>query len=1189
MLLPAGDYLLTVSQPVSVTGGYSFQMLSPAGAPLIGYNVPVTNTITSISQSRLYQFNGSTGDKLFFDGLGVLSGGGQAPNVRLKSPLDTTVLSLGINGDRDTFTLPVTGTYFLSVEGYFFGSQISTQTSAFVLWSNPPKAPGALFETNTSPDLIVSSVTVTPPSGIQSGQSLTVNWTLQNNGGAPTASSFTDRVTIRNTANNQILVNSTLLYDQTQPGSGPIAAAGQQSRQLTVTLPDGTNAVGLLEVTVTADTFNNVLEQNGAGTGEANNASATTFNSAIAPYPDLQVASVSVSPPGGWVPGMQVTVTWAVTNAGSRFTSNGWSDRVILRNLSTAQTLLNTNAVYDPAAPLNGPIGPAELRTRQATFTLPINSQVYGLFEISVEADVLTEVFEYAAGVGAETNNLRLINLVSAPDLLIAGLTVTPSPGPFSGSLLTIQWRLTNSGTARAESGFYEGVQVRNLNTGQILANQNPYYSSGPLTNGFGVARSTTFQLPEGLASVGTIEITVSADAFNYVTEANLAGTAEANNSVVTSLATSLNEYPDLSTVGITVEPASIASGTNMTIRWTTTNSGTAPSFGSFYDQVTVVNTNTGVTLANASVYYDASGSKPITNGTSRSRFYNFTLPNNANGAGGLLITVTADIFNNVFEFNPGGTGESNNVATLAITSGLTPLPDLAVASISGPPTARPGVPFTVTWALTNIGTAATVGSWNDTIYVSSDAIIGFDVFLGSKVVTNVIPAGGFLVVTQTVTLPAASDSGPVYLVVQTDSSGALNEILDSNNTFISTVPVIVPCALTMTLSQSQIAENAVNPNVSATVTRNGSKITDLLVTLTSSDITEATVPPAVLIPAGQASATFFVTGQADLEFDGPQVAQIVASSLGYDSATNSLTVLDSNQRRVTLTLSSSNVVEGGTVTATLTRDPVTATNLTVQLLSSDANQVSVPAAVVIPAGLASGTFLVTPVDDSLIEKTNTYTITASATDHLSSSVTLSVEDNDIPNVTLALASHSVSEGAGPNATSGTVTRSSTGPRAVVIALFSSNPSAAQVPASVTIPAGALSASFPVSAVNNVLVDGPKPLTVIGYITDSVNGSLLRATTPDILTVTDDDGPTLKVVIAADLVPEGRNPATTARPPRATRGRSRSGNLTNCARSRAQRAAFFPRAHPPPPPEMKRTRRPRAHRRAFVKGSARSS
>lgn len=1128
LLLPAGDYLLTVGQPVGVTGGYSFKVFTPAGAQSIVYNTPVTNLVTSIAESRFYKFEGVAGDRLYFDGLGVLSGGGQPPNVRMKSPLDTTLLNLSIQSDRDTFALPVTGTYFLSAEGFFNAGQISTQSSAFVFWSNAAKAPAALLETNTSPDLVVVGVSVTPGSGVQSGQGITVNWTVQNSGGAPTASSFTDRVTVRNTANNQILVNSTVLYDQSQPANGPIAAAGQRTRQLAVTLPDGTNSVGTLEVTVTTDTLNNFLEQNGAGTGEANNASAVQFSSTIAPYPDLRISDLSVLPSSGWVPGSQVTVTWAVTNTGNRFTSNSWSDRVILRNLTTAQTLFTSNALYDAAAPLNGPIGPGESRVRQATFTLPNNSQVYGAFEISAEADVLAEVFEYAAGFNAETNNLRLINTLSAPDLLIAGLTVTPSPGPFSGALLTIQWRLTNSGTARAENGFYESVQVRNINTGQVLANQNPYYGSGHLTNGFGATRSTTVQLPDGLASVGTIEVTVSADAFNYLTEANLSGTGEANNGAVASLVTSLNEYPDLRITNITVAPASIASGTNLTISWTTTNSGTAPSFGSFYDQVVVVNTNTGVTLANASVYYDAAGSKPITNGTARSRSYNFTLPNNANGAGGLLITVTADIFNNVFEYNPGNTGESNNVATLSISSGLTPLPDLAVAYISAPPTARPGVPFTVTWGLTNIGTAATVGTWNDTIYLSSDTIIGFDVFLGSRQVTNTIPAGGFLVVTQTVTLPPASDSGPVYLVVQTDSNGSLNEILDNNNTFISPTSVIVPGALTMTLSQSQIAENAVNPNVSATVTRNGSKIADLLVSLSSSDTTEATVPSSVLIPAGQASATFFVTAQSDLEFDGPQVAQIVASSVGYDPATNSLTVLDSNQRRVTLTLSSSNVVEGGFVTATLTRDPITATNLTVQLLSSDPNQVGVPASIVILAGVGTTNFVVTPVDDSLIEKTNTYTITASATDHLSSSAILSVEDNDIPNVTLALASHSVSEGAGPNATSGTVTRSSTGPRAVVIALFSSNPSAAQVPASVTIPAGALSASFPVSAVNNVLVDGPKPLTIIGYITDSVNGTQLRATTPDLLTVTDDDGPTLTLAILADLVPEGRSPATTA-------------------------------------------------------------
>lgn len=1124
VVAPAGDYLLTVNFGLRESGTYGFRLLDAGTATPIALNTIVTNVSSPSLLTRLYRFNASAGDAVYFDGLGILSGGGGTPDFRLYSPTGSIVLNLTVASDQDTFVLPATGTYVVAHEGRFT-SVSATQTTAFVFWSNPPKAPGSLFETNSSPDLTVASVSLTPPSGIQSGQGITVNWTLQNSGGAPTASSFTDRVIIRNTATSVVLVNSTLPYDQSQPENGPIPAGGQRNRQRNVVLPDGPAAAGPLEVTVTTDTLNNVLEQNPGGTGEANNASSLAFTTTIAPYPDLRVVSIAATPSGGWFPNGQVTFTWAVTNAGDRFTSNSWSERIVLRNLSTAQTLFTSNVVYDALLPENGPIGPADFRLRQLAVTLPNNAQVYGLFEISVETDSLGGVFEHNAQLSAETNNIAVTNLLSAPDLQIASLTVTPSPGPFSGALLNIQWRLTNSGSARAENGFYERVEVRNTTTGQVLANTTPYYSLGHITNGFGVNRSASVQLPDGIASVGTLEIIVSADAFTQVTEANLAGTGEANNSAVATLVTTLDEYPDLLVTGITVEPATIASGTNMTIRWMTTNSGTTATAGAFYDQVTVVNTNTGVTLANASVYYS---SGPITNGTARSRSYNFTLPNNVNGAGGLLITVRADSFNNVFEFNPGGSGESNNVSTLSITSGLTPLPDLAVAYIEAPPTARPGVPFAITWALTNIGTAATVGSWNDAVYLSSDAIVGFDVFLGSRLVTNTIPAGGFLVVTQTVTLPPASESGPVYLVVQTDSGGGLNEILNNNNTLISPTPVIVPGALTLALSQSQIAENAINPNVGATVTRNGSRIADLLVTLASSDTTEATVPSTVLIPAGQASATFFVTGQADLEFDGPQVAQIVASSVGYDSATNSLTVIDSNQRRVTLTLSSSNAVEGGSVTATLTRDPVTATNLTVQLLSSDPNQLGVPAAIVIPAGVATTNFSVTPVDDSLIERTNSYTVTASATAHLPSVVSVSVEDNDIPNVTLTLASRNVSEGAGPNATSGTVTRSSPGPRNVVIALQSGNTSAIQVPTSVTIPSGALSASFPVSAVNNTLVDGPKNLTIIGYVTDSVNGALLRATTPDIITVTDDDGPTLRLTIAADLVPEGRPVATTA-------------------------------------------------------------
>lgn len=1126
LLLSPGAYQVAVNFDVGVTGAYAFRLVTPAAAQAIAFDTVVTNVSSPSQLTRLYTLAGTAGRTLYFAGAGILSGGGSTPPLKLYSPDGSLVLNRSVSSDLDTFSLPLAGTYLVSLEGTFYG-QVATQTTAFAFWSNPAKVPQPIFATNSSPDMIVTGVGVTPASGVKSGQGITVGWTVQNTGGAPTASSFTDRVTIRNTGSGQILVNSTLLYDATVGGNGPIAPGTSRVRQLAVTLPDGPVSVGTLEVTVSTDTANNILEQNAGGTGEANNSATATFSSALAPYPDLQVAAVSVAPVGGWTPNGSITVTWAVTNAGTRYTSNSWSDRVILRNLSTAQTLVASNVLYDAAIPANGDLAPAGFRSRQLVLNLPNNDQVYGRFEISVETDINSVVFEHAAGIDAETNNLARIETISAPDLRITGLTVTPVPGPFSGARLDLSWQMSNDGTAIAESGFYERIRVVNTGTSQELVNTTPYYNAGPITNGTSRARTVSVNLPDGTQSVGNLEITVTADALNQRTEANVAGTAEANNSATIPITIALDTYPDLLVTSVSVEPAMLVSGTNMTIRWTLTNSGTGPVSANFYDRVTVVNTNVGLTLLNTVVYYGINAGGPITNGTSRDRSYSFTLPNNQNGAGGLLVSVAADTYNNVFEYNLGGTGESNNVRSVGVLSSLTPLPDLAVVSIAAPATAYPGVPFPVTYTLTNRGSVFAAGPWNDSVYLSSDTVVGFDQLLATRPTTNGIPAFGSLVVTQSVTIPVASESGPVYLVVTADSGGALAEADKSNNSLLRADPVIVPGALSLTLAVTQIAEAAANPNVSATVTRNGNRTAALVVSLTSSDTTEATVPATVTIPAGQASASFFVTAQPDEEFDGPQVALITAVATGYDPATNALTVLDSNQRRVTITLSPTNVVEGMSSVATVTRYPATATNLVVQLLSSDANQVAVPPTVVLSGGMVSTNVVVTAVDDSLIERTNTYIITATALGHLPSSAALTVEDNDIPNVTLSLASRTVSEGAGPNATAGTVTLPSPRPRNIVVLLQSSSPTVAQVPASVTILAGSISASFPVSAIDNALVDGSKMTTIIGYVADSVYGTALRATTPDILTVTDDDGPTLKVFIADDLVPEGRNPATT--------------------------------------------------------------
>ena len=52
-------------------------------------------------------------------------------------------------------------------------------------------------------------------------------------------------------------------------------------------------------------------------------------------------------------------------------------------------------------------------------------------------------------------------------------------------------------------------------------------------------------------------------------------------------------------------------------------------------------------------------------------RSYSFTLPTSFAGTGNLLFTVTTDADNQLIEFNPSGTGETNNTSTLTVTSTL--------------------------------------------------------------------------------------------------------------------------------------------------------------------------------------------------------------------------------------------------------------------------------------------------------------------------------------------------------------------------------------------------------------------------------------------------------------------------------------------------------------------------------------
>lgn len=98
---------------------------------------------------------------------------------------------------------------------------------------------------------------------------------------------------------------------------------------------------------------------------------------------------------------------------------------------------------------------------------------------------------------------------------------------------------------------------------------------------------------------------------------------------------------------------------------------------------------------------------------------------------------------------------------------------------------------------------------------------------------------------------------------------------------------------LSVSIIPASFSESAVNPAATGTVSRTGGASGELVVTLSSGDTTEATVPSTVTVPAGSASATFDVTAVDDAFPDGDRTFSISATAGESVPASAEITVTD--------------------------------------------------------------------------------------------------------------------------------------------------------------------------------------------------------------------------------------------------------------------------------------------------------
>lgn len=385
-----------------------------------------------------------------------------------------------------------------------------------------------------------------------------------------------------------------------------------------------------------------------------------------------------------------------------------------------------------------------------------------------------------------------------------------------------------------------------------------------------------------------------------------------------------------------------------------------------------------------------------------------------------------------------------------------------------------------------------------------------------------------------TVTIPANQTSVTFTISAVDDAivDGTQNVTITATATGLSnaTLPLQVTdneAGGTLGLSSVAGTISEFNGTTVGTVTRTSANITQpLVVNLASSDTTEANVPLTVTIPANQTSVTFTITGVDDAIVDGTQSVTITATATGLTSATLPVQVTDNDlAAALTLSSSASSISElNGTTVGTVTRTNANLTQpLVVSLASSDTSEATVPATVTIPANQMSVTFTITGVDDFVIDGTQNINITATATGLTSANLPLQVTDNDAAaSLSLSAVATTISEGNGT--TIGTVSRNTANiSQALVVNLTSSDTSEATVPLTVTIPANAVSATFTITAVDDLVIDGSQGVTITATATGLSNATLAIQVTdndslwqnPDNPLDVNDDGD----ITAFDVIP----------------------------------------------------------------------
>ncbi|MBA4094491.1 MAG: hypothetical protein C0489_10445, partial [Candidatus Accumulibacter sp.] len=140
--LPAGDYTLRIGGYGDTQGAYAFRLLDTASATAVTLGAETAGQLQPGSETDVYSFAASAGDA--FDLSRIVNGGGGSAYFRVIDPSGRQVSGPTYFYDTQPFTVPMTGTYTLLIEGLSYAS--ATEDYSFTLTKTGNTPPPNLGE-----------------------------------------------------------------------------------------------------------------------------------------------------------------------------------------------------------------------------------------------------------------------------------------------------------------------------------------------------------------------------------------------------------------------------------------------------------------------------------------------------------------------------------------------------------------------------------------------------------------------------------------------------------------------------------------------------------------------------------------------------------------------------------------------------------------------------------------------------------------------------------------------------------------------------------------------------------------------------------------------------------------------------------------------------------------------------------